>query len=198
MVTPESSLPPDVGRAFPDDGIGAVLDATRQWCMVWTKVSCPGPAAPSASTAGRVSAPPAAGTHSDPAASLVSADRPQIHRILFNLVRNAAEVMQDMPRSEQLIATASDGKEHIEVGGADMGPDRHRKYARICSRRSSLPKPPALESGCRSAARSWWATAVGCGPRTILPEEPCCGSPCPHQERRYRCDAAVARVRTGP
>jgi two-component system, LuxR family, sensor kinase FixL len=62
------------------------------------------------------------GTRFDPAASLVSADRVQIQQVLFNLVRNAAEAMQDTPRRELLIATTSDGNEHIEISVADTGP----------------------------------------------------------------------------
>jgi two-component system, LuxR family, sensor kinase FixL len=61
-------------------------------------------------------------TRFDSSASLVSADRVQIQQVLFNLVRNAAEAMQDAPRRELLIATTSDGNEHIEVSVADTGP----------------------------------------------------------------------------
>lgn len=58
----------------------------------------------------------------DPAARFVSADRVQIQQVLFNLIRNAAEAMQDMPRRELLITTKSDGDAFVEVNVADTGP----------------------------------------------------------------------------
>jgi two-component system sensor kinase FixL len=41
----------------------------------------------------------------DPNAAFVLADRIQIQQVLLNLIRNAIEAMQDMPRRELVIAT---------------------------------------------------------------------------------------------
>lgn len=62
------------------------------------------------------------GKRLDPAANQVSADKVQIQQVLFNLVRNAAEAMQQAPRRELLIATTSDGNAQVEVSVADTGP----------------------------------------------------------------------------
>ena len=61
------------------------------------------------------------GTRLDPATGQVSADRVQIQQVLFNLVRNAAEAMQQSPRREVTIATAP-GTDRVEISVADTGP----------------------------------------------------------------------------
>jgi two-component system sensor kinase FixL len=55
-------------------------------------------------------------------ADKVSADRVQIQQVLFNLVRNAAEAMQQSPRREVLVATAPNSDDLIEISVADTGP----------------------------------------------------------------------------
>jgi len=64
----------------------------------------------------------ALGTRLDPDAVRVAADRVQIQQVLFNLVRNAVEAMQQSPRREVMIATAPGAAGLIEISVADTGP----------------------------------------------------------------------------
>jgi two-component system sensor kinase FixL len=58
----------------------------------------------------------------EPGADLVIADRIQIQQVLLNLIRNAIEAMQDAPRRELVIATATRGEDGlIEVSVSDTG-----------------------------------------------------------------------------
>lgn len=57
-----------------------------------------------------------------PDAEHVAADRVQIQQVLFNLVRNATEAMEQSTRREIVIATAPSGTGMIEIGVADTGP----------------------------------------------------------------------------
>jgi two-component system sensor kinase FixL len=61
-------------------------------------------------------------TQLDPAAEHVAADRVQIQQVLFNLLRNAVEAMEQSPRREILITAAASGAEMVEIGVADTGP----------------------------------------------------------------------------
>jgi two-component system sensor kinase FixL len=58
----------------------------------------------------------------DARADLVLADRIQIQQVLLNLIRNAIEAMQDVPRRELVVATAArDEDGQVEVSVADTG-----------------------------------------------------------------------------
>ena len=58
----------------------------------------------------------------DPDAEHVAADRVQIQQVLFNLVRNATEAMEQSARREIVITTAPSGAGMVEIGVADTGP----------------------------------------------------------------------------
>jgi two-component system sensor kinase FixL len=59
----------------------------------------------------------------DPDALLVLADRIQVQQVLLNLIRNAIEAMQDVPRRELVVATKVVPNDNlIEISVADTGP----------------------------------------------------------------------------
>ncbi len=58
----------------------------------------------------------------DPELPLVVADRVQIQQVLFNLLRNALEAMEQSARREIVITTGPSGADRVEVGVADTGP----------------------------------------------------------------------------
>jgi len=59
----------------------------------------------------------------DPAALGVAIDRVQVQQVLFNLMRNGIEAMQDQPRRELVVATGASSQEGVvEVSVADNGP----------------------------------------------------------------------------
>lgn len=57
----------------------------------------------------------------DPAASAVFADKIQIQQVILNLVRNAIEAMEDMPRRELVIATALKDAKAALISVTDTG-----------------------------------------------------------------------------
>jgi two-component system, LuxR family, sensor kinase FixL len=57
-----------------------------------------------------------------PAGSRVEIDKVQIQQVLFNLLRNAIEAMQEQPRRELIVAANSAGAEMVEISVADTGP----------------------------------------------------------------------------
>lgn len=61
-------------------------------------------------------------TRLHPPVGLVLADRVQIQQVLFNLVRNAAEAMQQSPRREVIIASEPKAEDRVEISVADTGP----------------------------------------------------------------------------
>jgi two-component system sensor kinase FixL len=61
-------------------------------------------------------------TRLDEGAAHVAADRVQIQQVLFNLLRNAMEAMEQSERREIVITTAGAGSGMVEVGVADTGP----------------------------------------------------------------------------
>jgi two-component system, LuxR family, sensor kinase FixL len=58
----------------------------------------------------------------DPAASLAEIDRVQIHQVIFNLLRNAIEAMEEQPRRELAIETKLAEGDMLEVSVTDVGP----------------------------------------------------------------------------
>jgi two-component system sensor kinase FixL len=61
-------------------------------------------------------------TRLDPAAEHVAADRVQIQQVLFNLLRNAVEAMEQSTRREIVITADASGADTVEIGVADTGP----------------------------------------------------------------------------
>jgi two-component system sensor kinase FixL len=57
-----------------------------------------------------------------PPGSRVEIDKVQVQQVLFNLLRNAIEAMQDQPRRELIVAANSAGPEMVEISVADTGP----------------------------------------------------------------------------
>src|SRR6185312_10897838 len=49
-------------------------------------------------------------------------NRVQVQQVLVNLIRNVIEAMENEPRRELIVATASGGADLIEVSVADSGP----------------------------------------------------------------------------
>jgi two-component system sensor kinase FixL len=62
-------------------------------------------------------------THVDPKASVAEIDKVQVHQVMFNLMRNAIEAMQDQPAIELAVVThpAAEGG-MLEISVADRGP----------------------------------------------------------------------------
>ena len=58
----------------------------------------------------------------DPSIDLVMVDRVQIQQVLVNLIRNAAEAMQDAPRRVLTISVRPAAKDVALIGVADTGP----------------------------------------------------------------------------
>jgi len=58
----------------------------------------------------------------DPLGPQVEIDKIQVQQVLFNLLRNAIEAMQDQPRRELTIAASPAGGEMVEISVADTGP----------------------------------------------------------------------------
>jgi two-component system sensor kinase FixL len=59
----------------------------------------------------------------DPDAPLVLADRIQVQQVLLNLIRNAIEAMQDVPRRELVVATQALSQDSlVEISVSDTGP----------------------------------------------------------------------------
>jgi len=58
----------------------------------------------------------------DPRAEFVFAAKIQIQQVLFNLIRNAIEAMQDTALRQLLISTRQTDEETVEVSVADTGP----------------------------------------------------------------------------
>ena len=58
----------------------------------------------------------------DPAEPYVEIDKVQVQQVLFNLMRNGIEAMQDQPRRELMVATKGAQGGMVEISVADTGP----------------------------------------------------------------------------
>jgi two-component system sensor kinase FixL len=58
----------------------------------------------------------------DPEEPYVEIDRVQVQQVLFNLLRNGIEAMQDQPRRELIVATQGAQGGMVEISVADSGP----------------------------------------------------------------------------
>ena len=58
----------------------------------------------------------------DPAEPHVEIDKVQVQQVLFNLLRNGIEAMQDQPRRELMVATKGAQGGMVEISVADTGP----------------------------------------------------------------------------
>ena len=58
----------------------------------------------------------------DPAEPHVEIDKVQVQQVLFNLMRNGIEAMQDQPRRELMVATKGARGGMVEISVADSGP----------------------------------------------------------------------------
>jgi two-component system, LuxR family, sensor kinase FixL len=65
----------------------------------------------------------------DPDAKQVLADKVQIQQVLFNLMRNAVEAMEDSSRRELTVSTEMQDDGFIEIGIADTGPGIDKEVA---------------------------------------------------------------------
>jgi two-component system sensor kinase FixL len=58
----------------------------------------------------------------DPTGSLVEIDKIQIQQVLFNLLRNGIEAMQDQPRRELMVSSERTNGKMVEISVTDTGP----------------------------------------------------------------------------
>ena len=58
----------------------------------------------------------------DPAEPQAEIDKIQVQQVLFNLMRNGIEAMQDQPSRELMVATKSAQAGMVEISVADSGP----------------------------------------------------------------------------
>jgi two-component system, LuxR family, sensor kinase FixL len=58
----------------------------------------------------------------DPPGVLVEIDKVQVQQVLFNLLRNAIEAMQDQPKRQLVVATSLVQGGMVEISVADLGP----------------------------------------------------------------------------
>ena len=61
-------------------------------------------------------------TYVDPMASAAEIDKVQVHQVMFNLMRNAIEAMQDQPRRELAVMSKPADQGMLEISVADRGP----------------------------------------------------------------------------
>jgi two-component system sensor kinase FixL len=100
---------------------------------------------------------------------LVSIDKVQVQQVLLNLLRNAVEAMQSLPRRELKIQTAVASDDTVEISVSDSGPG----LAEEVRKRLFLPFTTTKDSGlgvglsiCRSiveahGGRLWLADTRG-------------------------------------
>ncbi len=110
----------------------------------------------------------------DPSLPPVFANRDQLVQVFLNLVKNAAEAVGDRPDGEIMLTTAYRPGIRLSVAGharqdlaaarilraSTMAPAFRRTCCRICSIRSSPPRPTARASAWRWSPRSSAAMAA--------------------------------------
>ena len=104
----------------------------------------------------------------DPPGVQVEIDRVQVQQVLFNLLRNAIEAMQDQPKRQLVVATSLVQGGMVEISVADRVRVLSMKFERSSFSRLSQPNPMDWEWACPCAEPSWNCTAAGSGP-TIIP-----------------------------
>jgi len=88
-----------------------------------------------------------------PAGSQVEIDKVQVQQVLFNLLRNAIEAMQEQPRRELIVAANSAGGEMVEISVADTGPGLPKEVRAKLFQPFVTTKPNGMGVGlsvCRS------------------------------------------------
>jgi two-component system, LuxR family, sensor kinase FixL len=83
----------------------------------------------------------------DPADQHAEIDRVQVQQVLFNLMRNSLEAMQDQPRRELMVAarTAQDGM--VEISVSDTGPGLPEEVRRQLFQPFVTTKPNGMGVG---------------------------------------------------
>jgi two-component system, LuxR family, sensor kinase FixL len=92
-----------------------------------------------------------------PAGSQVEIDKVQVQQVLFNLLRNAIEAMQEQPRRELVVAANSTGGEMVEISVADTGPGLPKEVRERLFQPFVTTKPNGMGVGlsvCRSIVES--------------------------------------------
>jgi signal transduction histidine kinase len=99
--------------------------------------------------------------HVNPNARLVLVDRVQIQQVLVNLIRNAAEAMEESPRRVITLATAAQEPGLIEVSVADTGPGMAENLADRLFQPFVTTKPDGMGVGlsiCRTIVEAHGGT----------------------------------------
>ena len=104
----------------------------------------------------------------DPSVVRVEIDKIQVQQVLFNLLRNAIEAMQDQPKRQLVVATSLVQGGMVEISVADRVRVLSMKFERSCFSRLSRPRRTVWEWACPCAEPSWNRTAAGSG-QTIIP-----------------------------
>ena len=76
----------------------------------------------------------------DPPGVRVEIDKTQVQQVLFNLLRNAIEAMQDQPKRELVVATSLVQGGMVEISVADTGPGLVDEVQQSCFSHSSRPR----------------------------------------------------------
>jgi two-component system sensor kinase FixL len=117
-------------------------------------------------------------THVDPMARTAEIDKVQVHQVIFNLMRNAIEAMQDQPRRELAVLAKPTEGGMLEVSVADRGPGLPDEVRGKLFQPFITTKPDGMGIGlsvCRTIVET---TAEGFGPRITPAAAQSSSSPC--------------------
>jgi two-component system sensor kinase FixL len=92
-------------------------------------------------------------TYVDPSALAAEIDKVQVHQVMFNLMRNAIEAMQDQPRCELALTTKPAEAGMLEISIADRGPGLPDEVRRKLFQPFVTTKPAGMGIGlsvCRT------------------------------------------------